>query len=305
MKKIIYYALLLLGPLTLTAQGSDLNVTAYHVLGSTLGSLSITVSSAFTPPFTLVVTGPGGYVLSTTISTNTFSIPGLPTGEYCVSITNQDGCVASVCIKIKQCKTFVFHGTSFISCFEEAPTEDPSVLYARGRRLSGSAGFEFNLLLQEQISDIETMAILNAIDLNKAIIEQYGYSPYDIDYQNEVDGEGYDYVYKMNTDGSIIWVYHNANIEARSHRSSYKETEVSFSVSPNLTSDFIQVTFNDVDFRNYALSVTNFTGQTIVPNITPTSQVFNINTNDWPSGMYLLIVSAEKFQKTVKIVVAR
>ncbi len=220
MKKIIFYALLLLGPLTLAAQGSDLNVTAYHVLGNSPGSLFITVSSAFTQPFTLGVTGPGGYTLNITLNTNTFSIPSLPSGEYCVSVTNQDGCVASLCIKIKKCKTFVFQGTSFISCFEEAPTEDPSVLYARGSRMSGSAGFEFNLLLQEQISDSETMAILNAIDLNTAMIEQNGYSLYDINYQDEVDGEGYDYVYKMNTDASIIWVYHNANIEARSHGSS-------------------------------------------------------------------------------------
>lgn len=144
MKKIIFYALLLLGPLTITAQGSDLNVTAYHVLGSSPGSLSVTISSAFTPPFTLTVTGPGGYTLNITLNTNTFSIPGLSSGEYCVSITNQDGCVASLCIKIKKCKTFVLRGTSFISCFEEAPTEDPSVLYSRGIRLPGSAGFEFN-----------------------------------------------------------------------------------------------------------------------------------------------------------------
>ncbi|MCC6600743.1 MAG: T9SS type A sorting domain-containing protein [Crocinitomicaceae bacterium] len=305
MKKIIFYALLLLGPLTLTAQGSDLNVTAYHVLGNSPGSLFITVSSAFTPPFTLTVTGPGGYTLNTTLNTNTFSIPSLPSGEYCVSITNQDGCVASLCIKIKQCKTFVFHGTSFISCFEEAPAEDPTVLYARGIRLPGSNGFEFNLLLQEQISDSETMAILNAIDLNTAMIEQDGYSPYDINYQNEVDGEGYDYVYKMNTDASIIWVYHNANIEARSHRSSYKETEIPFSVSPNPTSDFIQVTLNNGEFSNYAFSVTNLAGQTVIPDTTPSEQSFIINTNDWPSGMYLLRVSAEKFQKTVKIVAAR
>lgn len=305
MKKIIFYALLLLGPLTLTAQGSDLNVTAYHVLGSSPGSLSITISSAFTPPFTMTVSGSGGYTLNTTLNTNTFSIPGLSSGEYCVSITNQDGCVASLCIKIKQCKTFVFHGTSFISCFEEAPTEDPSVLYARGSHLSGSAGFEFNLLFKEQISDVETMAILNAIDLNTAMIKQDGYSPYDIDYQDEVDGEGYDYVYKMNTDASIIWVYHNSNIETRSHRSSYEGTGVPFSVSPNPTSNFIQVTFNDGDFRNYALSVTDLAGQTVIPNITPTGKDFNINTNDWQSGMYLLRISAEKFQKTVKIVVAR
>ncbi len=305
MKRIIFHALLLLGTLTLTAQSSALNVTAYHVLGSSLGSLSIAVSSVFTPPFTLTVTGPGGYTLSTTMNTNLYSIPGLSSGEYCVSVTNQDGCVALLCINIKKCKTFVFQGTPFVSCFEETPTEDTSALYARGIRLPGSAGLEFNLLLQEQLGDVETMAILNAINLNTATIEQNGYSPYDVGYQNEVDGEGYDYVYKMNMDASIIWVYHNANIGARIQRSSHKETETPFSASPNPTSDFILVTFNDDNFRNYTLSVMNLAGQTVVSNITPTGQDFNINTNDWPSGVYMLKASAENLQKTVKIVVAR
>ncbi|MCB0573050.1 MAG: T9SS type A sorting domain-containing protein [Saprospiraceae bacterium] len=305
MKKIIFYALLLLGPLSLTAQGSDLNVTAYHVLGSSPGSLSITVSSAFMPPFNLTVTGPGGYALSATMNTNTYSIPGLASGEYCVSITNLDGCVATICIKIKKCKTFVFHGTPFVSCFEEAPTEDPSVLYARGIRLSGAAGFEFNLLLQQDIGDVETMAVLNAIDMNTAMIEQYGYSPYDVDYQDEVDAEGYDYVYKMNSDASIIWVYHSANIGARSQLSSQDETDSPISLSPNPASGFIRVAFSGDDFNNYTLSVVDLAGKTIVPNFSPTSQDFSINTSDWPSGMYLLKAFTDTFQRTEKIVISR
>ena len=308
MRNSLFYIILFLYPFVVGAQTPDLNVTAFHVLGNSTGSLSIVVSSDHNPPFSLIVTGPGGYTFSTTMTGNIHNLSGLAVGEYCVALTNGSGCIAALCIKVKKCSTHIFHGVSFTSCLDEAPTSDPNTLYAKGGLVPGS-GFHFELMAgaSTTLSDAQTQGILQIIDETTSYIEQYGASPYEVASQDEVDAEGSDYVFKLTTEPRLIWVYHPKGGEERNRVPSAGKTgaAASFIVNPNPASDFFQVSFSGEHYKNCTVSLTDLTGRIIVSDLVPTEPNVHIPTSAHPVGIYLLKVSTENEQRIVKIMVSR
>ena len=308
MKNFLFYIILFLCPFVLGAQVPDLNVTAFHVLGNSTGSLSIVVSSDHNPPFSLIVTGPGGFTFTTTMTGNIHNLSGLVVGEYCVALTNGSGCIAALCIKVKNCSTHIFHEVSFTSCFEEAPTGDPNTVYAKGG-LVPEAGFQFELITGTStiLSDAQTQGIHHIIDETTSYIDLYGSSPYEVASQDEVDAEGSDYVFKLTTEPRLIWVYHPKGGEERNRVPSAGKTsaDVSFIVNPNPSSDFFQVSFSGEHYKDCTVSLTDLTGRIIVSDLVPTEPNINIPTSMLPVGIYLLKVSTENEQRIVKIMVSR
>lgn len=166
MRNPLFFISFLLFPTVLSAQIPDLNVTAFHVLGNNSGSLSIVISPDYPPPFSLIITGPNGYTFNTTMTTNSYNLSGLSIGEYCVSVSNGAGCIASLCIKIKKCNTYIFRGIVYTSCLDDAPTGDPDILYAKGRRIIVS-----DLIPTEPNMNISTALLSNGIYLLNVVSE--------------------------------------------------------------------------------------------------------------------------------------
>jgi hypothetical protein len=309
MKKFLLYSFVFLHVLSLYAQVPDLNVTAFHQLGSSTGSLSITISQDYSPPFSLIVTGPNGYTFSATISANTYNLTGLSVGEYCVSVTNGTGCVATLCIKVQKCNTNIFHGTTITSCTVEAEehTGDPGVLYAKGNFV-GEDNFLIEILLNRStaLSDLQRENILKTVEETTSYILQHGSSPYEITSQNEVNAEGFDYVFKLQTDAKLIWVYHPYNNADRGRHVANRvsNTTVPYFVYPNPASDFFQIFHPGENENKYKLTLTDLAGRPVMPSFSLTETNSVVPVNSLPNGMYLLNSSNQNGQTTLKIIVS-
>ncbi len=86
---------------------------------------------------------------------------------------------------------------------------------------------------------------------------------------------------------------------------SVPETPVRLSISPNPTEDVVHLNLLD-QTRQYYYTLYNLQGETILENVVPQSQNFEVNLLDFPSGLYLLTLkSADNTEVLLKKVVKR
>ena len=311
MKKVLFYFAFFALPFLSWSQSSDLHVLASDVLGNNLGGLSISISTTYSPPFSLVVTGPNGFVATATMTSNNYSIANLQPGEYCMAIRNVAECTASLCIKIRKCTNVELNGKTYYSCLEEpAPNpNDPSIVYARGKSSSSSPNmYNYDILTAASLSTNNINSIFNTIGQLTDEIYQYGSTPYDITYQDEVDGNGYDFVFKF-VNNSISWVYHNSEIKDSFGRDlninfSIKDG-ILYKIQPNPASDRINIIFSSDDYAKCRLNVFDASGSVLIKNIVPSSKEFTVDTKNLPSGLYFLQSTSDQGQFTSKFSILR
>lgn len=307
MKKIFYCVAFMVLSIESYAQGPDLNVVASPAVGGSMGVLSISISLTYSPPFTLVITGPNGFVLNANITENTHVLWNLPPGEYCVSVTNATGCTASLCIKIKKCTIITMHGTTYVSCIDDAPSDpDPTVVYARGMNSTISPPLHnYDLTTSSSLTTMDVNQIFFTIDEVTNLINQVGYSIYDVESQTEIESEGYDFVFKF-VNNEIVWVHHNTSFSERNKIIEHLVVgDQYYKIVPNPASNQINVVFSSDDFAEFRLHIFDASGSLIKSNIVPTSKEFQIETINLPSGLYFLKSNSSEGQITTKFTILK
>lgn len=209
MKNVIFFLRFLLASLhTSTAFSADVDFSITHILGSTPGSIGVTVNSFYDPPFSITIIGPSTNA-TINISTNSHTFPITLKGEYCITVTNSSGCVATKCMMVKKC-TISTWGS--VICFAEPAPGPGSDVFALGTGNPGGANtdandFSYDILSPSTISDLTFDSIMVTIGAVSNQILSTGSSPYLVDSQNEILSDA-DFIFKFNSIGKIAWVYY-------------------------------------------------------------------------------------------------
>ncbi|HFD32127.1 MAG TPA: hypothetical protein ENJ28_05380 [Gammaproteobacteria bacterium] len=257
MKNIIFFLIFLLASLhTSTAFSADVDFSITHILGSTPGSIGVTVNSFYTPPFAITIIGPS---TNTTIDifTNSHTFPITMNGEYCITVTNSSGCVATKCMMVKKCTVSPW-GSIF--CLEE-PAPEPYV-FALGVGNPGGANtdandFSYNILSPSPIPDQIADSIMTTIRSVSNQILSTGSSPYLIDSQNEISSDA-DFIFKFDSIGIIAWVYYKNRLSdewdewSRSNSENrptetMERNDAGFRIFPNPASDILFINIPQLD----------------------------------------------------------
>lgn len=122
------------------AFSADVDFAITHILGSTPGSIQLTINNFYTPPFTINITGPSTNT-TINISTNSHTFPITLKGEYCITVTNSTGCVAAKCMMVKKC-TISPWGS--VICLSEPAPGPGSDVFALGKGNPGGANTDAN-----------------------------------------------------------------------------------------------------------------------------------------------------------------
>lgn len=251
MKNIAFFLSFLFASLhTSTAFSADVDFSITHILGSTPGSIGVTVNSFYDPPFSITIIGPSTNT-TINISTNSHTFPITLKGEYCITVTNSSGCVATKCMMVKKCTISTWG--SVICLGEPAPWPDKDV-FALGTGNPGGANtdandFSYDILSPSTISDLTFDSIMVTIGAVSNQILSTGSSPYLVDSQNEISSDA-DFIFKFNSIGKITWVYFKNRLsdewDGESRSSSENKptgvTEVNdagFRIFPNPASDML------------------------------------------------------------------
>lgn len=253
MKNIIFFLSFLFASLhTSTAFSADVDFFITHILGSTPGSIQITINSFYAPPFTITITGPS---TNTTINipTNSHTFPISMIGEYCITVTNSSGCVATKCMRVKKCSISPWGS---IVCFEEPAPGPGWDFFALGTgnpggTNTGANDFSYNILSPTPISDPTADSIILTIGSVSNQILSTGSSPYLVDSQNEISSDA-DFIFKFNSIGKIAWVYYKNRLSdewegggrSNSENKPMETTEgneAGFRIFPNPASDMLFV----------------------------------------------------------------
>lgn len=210
MKNVIFFLSFLFASLhTCTAFSVDVDFSITHILGSTPGSIGVTVNSFNIPPFSITIIGPSTNT-TINISTNSHTFPITLKGEYCITVTNSLGCVATKCMMVKKCT--ISSTWASVICFAEPGPGPGSDVFALGTGNTGEANtgvndFSYDILSHSTISDLTFDSIMVTIGAVSNQILSTGSSPYLVDSQNEILSDA-DFIFKFNSIGKIAWVYY-------------------------------------------------------------------------------------------------
>jgi hypothetical protein len=120
--------------------------------------------------------------------------------------------------------------------------------------------------------------------------------------------------YAVKSEVSVNWILGGSlsdiplidlNSSNQFNQTQLSESEISFKVYPNPTSDFINIEITPVDTGRINIGLFNSSGAKVINKIIGYQPVFQVNISDFPSGVYLLKVfftSNDQFFKTEKIV---
>lgn len=300
---------LLIFGLNLLAQTTDIEINAEPevILPGANGKLTIVITpGSGSPLFNISLSGPGSYVYTNNTASLITTISGLRSGLYCGTITENSGCVASICAKIKKCTRRTLDGKSTITCEDVIePCCSTGEFYSTGNKINstendGSIGYFFNVFHQlpediyAEISDLTTLIMYQ--EINK--IAQLGYSEYEILSQNEFQSEA-EFIFKFNQNGTLIWVFHNfhPDLEERSPKIfTYlnSTSKLNGYIFPNPSDGLINIAFREpLDHDSVICKVFDVNGKTCFKDVIYLNNNTNasINLNDLPSGFYYMQIS--------------
>lgn len=271
----------------------DLTVTATAAVSppGNNGMLLIEIDPSNAPPFSVTITGPG---LNITQNISNFSLSknNLSPGMYCVKVVmSQTGCEANACAEVMNCHV---SGASYL-CSIIADPCCRDVMFVGGNPSAYSSNgtptnftFEAHHALSEADFSLIADRVLNQSLATTAQIVQSGASPYDIESQNEYEGDDM-FVYKFNLRGELLWAYH------RQPKETQDRGEANFSapgngriqVFPNPAADDIMLLFPANRYGSVALMDLN--GRQISMNsLDAEASQMQLDVSSLTAGIYLL-----------------
>jgi len=287
--KLMIFCLFAFLPYMATCQVTDISITAIHGVNSNMGSLSISVSN-YALPFSLIINGPIGYLFTTTMLFNSYTVSNLVFGEYCIQVENQSQCTATLCIIIKKCDYYNgLDGIRYLNCVEKA-TSDDEVVYAKGN--FDDIGYNYEIIANKKITDSFLDIIIRKIDTLTNTIKKNGYTEYDIPHQNEIDVTGYEYVYKFYNVSDVIWVYHRNESLLERTQEKLTNGELTLTVFPNPVSDKLLLQVTGIFVADHChISIDNLSGIRVLDKIFLSADTLlrdQISIENLPTGLYIL-----------------
>lgn len=221
MKTIFIILAVLLG-VNLSAQ--DVSVTAFDAYPpSNRGSLEVGIDPFLgNAPFTITVTRNSSIIHTETVFGYNWTLGNLPPGYYCIHIEGEDGCAASVCITIDECKQ-MWGGE--ILCFAVIGSNEEHV-FVSGEPLDGGDGFltnpgnkdDYIYVWHSSIdSFIESQLLDSLWVITQELVDELfttGQTPYDVNYQSEINNPNAAFVISFDVENQgVNWVWHNFSQE--------------------------------------------------------------------------------------------
>lgn len=309
------------------AHASDVTITVTDAVTppGNNGSITIDIDPAITSvPFTITITGPGGFSQVATIFTNSLTITGLTPGIYCINVLNAEGCETNSCVEVRNCYLQERGGMDFYLCNSKPETCcDETALFMLGNPTQfNDAGvptaFEFGT--QHDLT-IETInAILDTVySLTMGEVDQIvstGHSENEIPEQSEVESDAM-FILKFNPEGELIWVYHNYQMPDFFGRNQIFDapnvasslSSPSFSLFPNPASETISLQLNALKNEEVVCRIFDIVGKTLHYELKSIKTGFNqidFNLKDLPAGMvFFELTHADKTIATRKFIVQR
>lgn len=250
----IFLSCLVFAPKT---KAADVNFTITHEvwLPGFNGSIAIQIDPQIDKiPFSISIIGDNGYTNSFTTSDHFHFEGGLTRGNYCITITDSEGCTATECMDVKRCRTF-----SRFSICGELEEEDDVVSSAFMIGNGTGSGYVYRAITNLSFLEFEEIidTIFSTIDIVTTDIETTGESEYSIEEQFEITEEA-DFIFKFTEEGEIVWVYQNPEesspdsgagerVILKDNKTVFLENDFSVLIKPNPFNEGITVLFdNDI-----------------------------------------------------------
>jgi len=284
---------------------SDISITINHAVSPYNGSISITLDDNSNGPYTYVLTGPVNITFTNSDLVN--DINDLPVGDYCLTVTNADGCTAEVCFAIKRCQRW--KGKVFCNQVIALPIPTGIIMLVGHDDDGKLKGNTFDVLTEIEDTYLDNImpSIMETVHQETDNILLTGTSPYLVLEQNEIEDDNILFLYSFDDTGALQWVYYSGENaddgridDGSSSRNSFDNFD-EVKISPNPVINDLLVELNP-DLNYQKLEIYSSSGQLMMERKIGGDLDFSINVEHLNAGMYFIQFSGAESREMKRFI---